>query len=162
MARLERPCFARLRALHLFDERERNACDLYRDPPPVRCGCNDLRAGHPLVPVRSSYVARWSATQDLDPNRGLQIAASPPELAVPAGPSSSEAEVTLTASGADGATVTWYERKSDGQFVARGTGQTWKTKQRVKAGDEVTLYVTATRDGVEGGKQAIRLTVRSR
>jgi hypothetical protein len=114
------------------------------------------------APVRSSYVARWNPTQDLDPNRGLQVAASPVELAVPAGPSSSEAEVTLTASGADGATITWYERKSDGQFVARGAGPSWKSKQRVKAGDELTLYVTATRDGVEGGKRAIRLPVRGR
>jgi hypothetical protein len=57
-----------------------------------------------------------------------------------------------------GGTITWYLRKTNGDWDKKGTGPTFTTKVRIKAtSPEPVIYVCVTRDGVEGGKFAIRV-----
>ncbi|MEZ5993291.1 MAG: hypothetical protein R3E76_13215 [Planctomycetota bacterium] len=112
-----------------------------------------------LAPVQSNYLAMYNRTQNLDPNRGLKVE---PVDAIegPGGFSSKQVKLTLTAS-TDAGTLTWYERRSNGDFAKKGEGESVNIDLRVKGTDtEVVYYVTVTRDGVEGGKQPVRVEVK--
>lgn len=113
------------------------------------------------APVESAYIACYSPKENLDPNRGLVVGAIAP-VEVPGGRGSVSIKVPLTAELTDGeGTITWYERRSDGQFARKGEGPTCEARLRVRPGDPDPLYyVSVTRDGVEGGKLPVRIPLR--
>lgn len=114
------------------------------------------------APVESAYIALYDPSRILDPNHALEVA--PVEaVAGPTGPSSVEATVTLSARLSSGeGTITWYERRSDGAFVSRGSGESFRASVRIAPGSsELFYYVTVTLpNGWEGGKLPVRIPVR--
>jgi hypothetical protein len=114
------------------------------------------------APVESSFVAMYDPTRILDPNRFLEVAPVEP-IAAPTGGSSVSVNVDLSARLTQGeGTITWYERRSDGTFTAKGTGESARASVRVAPGSgDLFFYVAVTGpDGVEGGKLPVRIPVR--
>ncbi|MBX3466062.1 MAG: hypothetical protein KF878_04060 [Planctomycetes bacterium] len=114
------------------------------------------------APVESANVAVWHRTANLDPNRGLTVKPASP-LPAATGSGSASHNVTLEAQVEGDGTITWYERGSTGTWTKKGTGPKLTASVRVAPGAaEVLFYVSVTRDGVEGGKQPVRIPVQAR
>lgn len=115
-----------------------------------------------VAPVESKYIAMYDPTRVLDPNHFLEVAPVEP-VPAPTGSSSVSVNVALSARLTEGdGKITWYERRSDGNFVARGTGESYRAGLRVAPGSgDLFYYVAVTGpDGVAGGKQPVRIPVR--
>lgn len=118
---------------------------------------NDMVA----APIESSFVAHWNGKKNFDPNQGLSIDPIEP-LEKPKGFSSKSYKVTITAKLAgEKGTVTWYDRRRDGKFNKKGTGLKYTANVRLK-GDSAppVVYVSVTRNGVEGGKVPVRIPLK--
>ncbi|MDF1521933.1 MAG: hypothetical protein P1P87_03830 [Trueperaceae bacterium] len=114
------------------------------------------------APVPSAYLAMYDPTRVLDPNFYLEVATVEP-IDGPSGNSSVSVSVELSARLTQGeGTITWYERRSDGTFTPKGTGETYRASLRVAPGSgDLFAYVAVTGpDGVEGGKVPVRIPVR--
>ena len=110
------------------------------------------------APIQSGYVAMWDPTRSLDPNAGLAIKPIEP-IDAPTGNASKQVKVALEATLEGEGTVTWYERRSNGDFAKKGTGLTYTANLRLKAGDPApVVYVAVSRpDGSEGGKLPVTI-----
>jgi hypothetical protein len=113
------------------------------------------------APVESAFIAMYDPTRILDPNHFLEVAPVEP-IAAPTGGSSASVNVALSARLTQGAgTITWYERRSDGTYTSKGTGESYRAGLRVAPGSgDLFYYVAVTQDGVEGGKLPVRIPVR--
>ncbi|TVR86930.1 MAG: hypothetical protein EA416_14930, partial [Trueperaceae bacterium] len=114
------------------------------------------------APVPSNYIAMYDPTRILDPNHALVVDPVEP-IDGPTGSSSVSVDVELGARLTSGeGTITWFERRSDGTFNQRGTGESFRASLRVAPGvHEMYYYVSVTLpDGTEGGKRPVRIPVR--
>lgn len=114
------------------------------------------------APVPANYIAMFDPTRILDPNYYLEVDPVEP-IDGPPGSSSVSVNVDLAAQITSGeGTIAWFERRSDGTFNQRGTGETFRASLRVAPGvSEMYYYVSVTLpDGTEGGKQPVRIPVR--
>lgn len=126
----------------------------------TRAGVNDNSTLE--GPVESQYVAMYHRTQPQDPNAGLEVAQPEPVCGV-TGFSSKSYKVDLEATKVpDGATVTWYEKRSTG-YGKKGTGPKYKADVRVKADmTEVLFYVAlTTKGGQEGAPIPVRIPIQA-
>lgn len=114
------------------------------------------------APVVAKYLAMYDPTRILDPNFHLEIAPVEP-VERPAGGASVPRTATLRARLREGTgEITWYERRADGSYIPKGTGETCRASLRVapNSGD-LFFYASVTgSDGVEGGRQPVRIPVR--
>lgn len=112
------------------------------------------------APIESAYVAHYNATKSLDPNAGLSVAEVAP-VEAPAGFSSKQVKVDLTATLEGEGEVIWYEKASNGQFKEKGKGLTFTANLRIKGtdGDQYVYVAVRGPDGSEGGKQPVRIPV---
>jgi hypothetical protein len=109
----------------------------------------------------SKYIALYDPTRILDPNHYLVV--EPVEsIKAPTGSSSESKTVELKASLSEGeGEITWYERRADGTFTKKASGESCKATLRVAPGSgDLFYYVSVTGpDGVEGGKAPVRIPV---
>ncbi|WP_372370032.1 hypothetical protein [Candidatus Uabimicrobium sp. HlEnr_7] len=111
------------------------------------------------APIESNYIAHWNSTKNFDPNSGLMIA---PISAItrPQGFSSKSIQVKITASVPKGK-ITWYEKRTNGQFAKKGQGNKYTARLRISSvSPDPVIYVTVTVDGIEGGKKPVRIPVK--
>lgn len=113
------------------------------------------------APIESHYVAHWNAKKNFDPNQALEIG-KVPSIPRPKGFSSKSVKVVLTAKVTDGkGTLTWYEKRRDGNYQKKGSGNKFNANVRVRGDSpDPVYYVTVTRDGIEGGKVPIRIPLK--
>ena len=114
------------------------------------------------APVPSSYIAMFDPTQILDPNHYIEVDPVTP-IEGPTGFSSVSVTIDLAARVTQGeGVITWYERRNDGSYTSKGTGETYRANLRVSPGSGDVFYYVAvtTPDGVEGGKIPVRIPVR--
>jgi hypothetical protein len=114
------------------------------------------------APVQANYVAMYDPTRVLDPNHYLEVTPVEP-IDGPSGSSSISVDVDLSATITSGpGTIAWFERRSDGTFNQRGTGERFRASLRVAPGvGDLYYYVSVTLpDGAEGGKLPVRIPVR--
>lgn len=114
------------------------------------------------APVVSKYIAMYDPSRILDPNYHLEITPVEP-IEGPTGFGSVSKTVLLQARLREGeGEITWYERRADGNYTSRGTGETYRASLRVPpASGDLYYYVSVTgTDGIEGGKQPMRIPVR--
>ncbi|HQL01918.1 MAG: hypothetical protein BWY01_01564 [Synergistetes bacterium ADurb.Bin155] len=113
------------------------------------------------APTVSKYIALYDPTRILDPNHYLVV--EPVEsIKAPTGSSSESKTVELKASLSEGeGEITWYERRADGTFTKKASGESCKATLRVAPGSgDLFYYVSVTGpDGVEGGKAPVRIPV---
>ena len=114
-----------------------------------------------IAPIASKYIALYDPTRILDPNHHLVIEPVQP-IEAPTGSSSVSKTVELKANLGEGeGEITWYERRADGTFTKKGSGETCQASLRIAPGSgDLFYYVSVTGpDGVEGGKVPIRIPV---
>ncbi|NLX13879.1 MAG: hypothetical protein GXY44_09540 [Phycisphaerales bacterium] len=114
------------------------------------------------APVVSKYIAMYDPTRILDPNYHLEVSPVEP-IKAPDGSSSVSVTVNLQARLHEGTgEITWHERRKDGAYVSRGTGETYRASLRVAPGSGDLFYYVNVKgpDGIEGGKLPVRIPVR--
>lgn len=113
------------------------------------------------APIVSKYVAMYDPTRILDPNYYLDVEPVEP-IEGPTGFSSVSVQVTLKATLSQGeGEIIWYERRTDGSYNRRGTGESFNASLRVAPGSGDLFYYVSVigPDGVEGGKLPVRIPV---
>ncbi len=113
------------------------------------------------APIVSKYIAMYDPTRILDPNHYLEVEPVEP-VEGPTGASSVSKTVELKAHLSEGeGEITWYERRADGTYTKKGSGETYKASLRVAPGSgDLFYYVSVTGpDGVEGGRIPVRIPV---
>lgn len=108
-------------------------------------------------PVESFHFAHYNAKKNMDPNAGLSIAPiEPVERPKTFGSKSYSVKIEAKLEGAPGE-LTWYELTTTRKWKKVGSGTSYTAKLRVKSDDprDPMVYVTVTRDGVEGGKHPV-------
>ncbi len=125
-----------------------------------RAGVNDnsnLDGG-----VVSQYVAHYDPNQALDPNQGLAVKLPDAPCAI-TGFSSKSAKLAFEATTMpEGASLTWYEKRANGDFAKKGQGKKFTANARLKKGmKSVTYYVAVTNQaGTEGAKRPLVVTLK--
>gem|GEM_PF-649094 len=113
------------------------------------------------APVVSKYIAMYDPTRILDPNFYLEV--DPVEaIEGPSGFSSVSVTVDLQARLRQGeGEIIWYERRADGNYTQRGSGETYSASLRVAPGSGDLFYYVSVMgpDGVEGGKVPVRIPI---
>jgi len=112
------------------------------------------------APIQANGIARWNASQNLDPNAGLTI----PEIKAvpgPTGSSSVSAKVTLEVTLEGEGEILWWEKRSNGDFAQKSKGPKYSANLRIKPGEDHKLVYVSVKlpDGTEGGKIPVRVPV---
>ncbi|TWI65767.1 hypothetical protein LZ24_02999 [Desulfobotulus alkaliphilus] len=114
------------------------------------------------APVVSKYLAMYDPSRIQDPNYYLELSPVEPVKA-PSGSGSASVNVELKAALRQGkGEIRWYERRSDGAYVSRGSGNTMRASLRLRSdsGDQFYYVSVMGEDGIEGGKLPVRIPVK--